>query len=228
MIDVIFDSMMVAGRVGAQIGAQIEIDQTIDAWYRYSEDLKLARDQAKQQAEINLRLAQAFQCELENCKVQLENREKEISSTSKNLKLLVKELNTAKEKISFLDRSLIRYKFHMNNAYDIVIKENKKLSKELILERELKSQVISDLVKHRNEERRYLIATRARLVGLERVYGSLVSEIFDAGEMNKFLSLRNTYRRSTLLLAWNQIVASDSIFKPSIIFSYERLPYETE
>lgn len=224
MMDVILDSMIIAGRVGAQVGAQIEVDRVINEWYQFSENLKLERDHAQRQAEKYFNQLKCCQKELQAIKSELDNRKNEIVSLSGKLKSRTTELEAAKNKISSLEVSQGAQKKHVDEVFKLLQKQNKELSQDAIEQRKLKEKDAARLTAKINEERRYLLATRARLVGVEKNYGSLVSEIFENGEITKYTALQDGVRRKILLSAWNDVVSSAAPYAPSLRFSYESLP----
>lgn len=226
MMDVIFDSMSIARRVGAQVGAQIEVDRVINEWYRYSEKLKLERDQAQRLAEAYSNSLKSCRKELEIVKMDLDNWKKEIASLSGKLKSRTAELGMEKKRISRLNAAKLARKLHVDQVLQVIQKQNTDLSQEVGKQRQLKEKDLAHLTARITDERRYLLATRARLVGVEKIYGALVSEIFERGEIAKYKALQDTMRRKILLSAWNDIVSAAAPYLPSLRFSYESLPFD--
>lgn len=224
MIDVIQDSMLIAARFGAQLGAQMEVDRVINEWARHSANLEQQRDHARQIADKYLASSKAYEQELDSANSKLASLKTELASVSQKLNSRNADLIAAQAKISKMEKALCAQKLRTSEIIDELKKKNEALAegvkRQICLRNEDRREFSSRVAKANH----FLLATRARLSGSERIYGELVSEIFDRGEINRYDALKDTSRRKTLVAAWNEVVRSPVSYTPSLNFSYESLP----
>lgn len=217
MIDVIQESIQVAARFGAQLGMQLEFDRVIGEWESYSNALKTDLNTSRQQAEKYLALSRHYE-------QQIVEKDAKLKSAERELKSRFDELQKEKQKFENMKSSIQSQKKQSVEDCDNLQKKCKKIENQLFLLSNQNKLKIRDLSKELNKKNCYLLATRARLVGVERVYGSLLSEIFMNGEVRRYQALQDDSRKKVLLTSWNDVVLARSEYTPSLHFSYESLP----
>jgi chromosome segregation ATPase len=220
MMDVICDSMLIAARIGAQVGRDMQVDQAINSWKQHADALELQRNAAWRQIESKNALLKEYDEHEDKLIAKLTALRKE------NARLTEESKREARLKNAYKDQLAVQTK-KLEKA-QAAATTNEKCAKVL-------QQRIEELKKAGEGERSRwldlwrvenlrLQATWARLAGVERVLGRLIAEIVDRVPNIQFEMLVEEKRKAVLLKAWIEVAQSKARYDPCLRFTFTPLP----
>ncbi len=219
-MDEICDSMLIAARIGMQVGRDMQVDQVINSWKQHADTLEEQRNTALRQIETQNALIEEYRQKERNLVAIVAELKKKNSNLIDDSKQLIYAKNTYKVQLAVqskqLEKALASSKATEKIAKELQekIESQKKFAKEQRIS--LEEQCRLDSARLR--------ATWARLVGAERVIGRLISEIIDNAPNIKLEMLDEDKRKSVLLKAWMEVAESKARYQPCLRFTFTSLP----
>jgi uncharacterized protein YhaN len=234
MLSEIANTMRIAGRVGYEVGRQIQVDRALNEWANYANFYRAERDEARSQRSYVKKQLEVSEQQADELRAQVARLKKE----DEGLRAQVARLNKENEGLSADVLRLYEFKKDALIAMKAQIEESKadKASidaskrkataalQQVELIKKAANEQIKQLVEKLNLQSNRLTATWARLTGAERVLGRLVSEVVDRAPTLQLEMLSDTQRRIVLLNAWTEVVKSKARYEPALKFTFEPLP----
>jgi len=220
MMDVICDSMLIAARIGAQVGRDMQVDQVINSWKQHADALESQRNAAWRQIDAKNALLKEYDEHEDKLIAKLAVLRKENARLTEESKREARLKNAYKDELAVQTKKLEKAQ-----AAATTNEKGAKILQQRI--EELKKVGEEQRVRLQEQwgvENTRLRATWARLAGTERVLGRLISEIVDRVPNIQFEMLVDEKRKAVLLKAWNEVAQSNARYKPCIRFTFAQLP----
>lgn len=220
MLSEIANTMRIAGRVGYEVGRQIQVDRALNEWANYANSYRAERDEARSQRSYVKKQLEVSEQQADALRARVARLKKENEGLSADVLRLGK----------FKKDALIAMKAQIeeSKADKASIDASKRKATAALQQVELikkaANEQLKQLVEKLNLQSNRLTATWARLTGAERVLGRLVSEVVDRAPTLQLEMLSDTQRRIVLLNAWTDVVKSKARYEPALKFTFEPLP----
>jgi chromosome segregation ATPase len=220
MMSEIGSSVLIAARIGAQVGRDMQVDRIIGQWQQRANTLEAQRDAAWRQIDSKNALLKEYDEHEDKLIAKLAALRKENARLTEESKREARLKNAYKDELAVQTKKL--------EKAQAAATTNEKCAKVLQQRIEELKKVGEEqrvrLEEQRRVENTRLRATWARLAGVERVLGRLISEIVDQVPNIQFEMLVDEKRKAVLLKAWNEVAQSKARYEPCLRFTFAPLP----